>query len=77
MTAGQQLLLVTTAGILPGAITGKTGAKHDVGLPSLVVPGLGRNLFYSDELQEESRLSSIVNYYMKINNIVLPLEQQE
>lgn len=49
MTAGEKVLLGTATGIPPGVITDKVSAKHVVAFPSLIVPGLGRNLFSSSD----------------------------
>ena len=38
------LLEIATANLL-GVITDKAGTNHDVGFPSLIAPGLRRNLF--------------------------------
>ncbi len=75
--AGKHILLGTVTGILIGSITDKTGKKHEVGFPSVIVSGLGRHLFSSSDAASRG-ISTVIepgNPHLKRNNIVVPLQQ--
>ena len=76
--AGQQLLLGIATSILPGVITDKAGTKHDVGFPTLTVPGLGRNLFSSDAATRGIKpVIETGNSRLERNVIIAPLKQHK
>lgn len=79
VTAGQQLLLGTATDLLPGVIICNTGTKHDVGFPMLIVPGLGRNLFFSFDVATRV-IKTIVeagDSNLESNGILVPLVQHK
>lgn len=66
-------------GILPGFIADKADTNHAVSFPSLIVPGLGRNLFSSSDTA--TRVIKIViearNSRLEQNDIILTLKQRK
>ena len=57
-TAGNNTLLGTRTGVLPGTVVDKDGRKHSVQIPGVIVSGMGRNLFSSKKAVEQGRSTS-------------------
>lgn len=77
LTAGQQVLLGTATGRCHHRQ--KAGTRHHVGLPSLIVAGLGHTIFFSSDTAARGIKPVIEtgNSLLKRNGTVVPLEQRK